>query len=67
MPIPAQRFARERLRARAHAEGLLERPGRVALFVSLTGGGRAQIGAALLAHETDPSISVHNGGLARER
>jgi protein-tyrosine-phosphatase len=62
VPILAQRFARERLRARAHAEGLLERPGLVVLFVSLTGGGRAQIGAALLAHDTDPSISVHTAG-----
>lgn len=62
VPILAQRFTRERLRARAHAEGLLERSGLVVLFISLTGGGRAQIGAALLAHDTDPSISVHTAG-----
>jgi hypothetical protein len=34
------------------------------LFVSLTGGGRAQIGAALLSRRADGSVRVHSAGSA---
>src|SRR5262249_33731384 len=44
--ILAERFARERLRAQAQAEGRLAKPVPEVLFVSLTGGGRAEMGAA---------------------
>jgi protein-tyrosine-phosphatase len=62
VPILAERFARERLRAQAQREGLLAKTAYEVLFVSLTGGGRAQIGAALLADRAGESVSVHSAG-----
>jgi arsenate reductase (thioredoxin) len=62
VPILAERFARERLRAQAHAEGLTRKGESEVLFVSLSGGGRAQIGAALLARCAGDSVSVHSAG-----
>jgi protein-tyrosine-phosphatase len=62
IPILAERFARERLRAQAQGEGRLEKTAYELLFVSLTGGGRAQIGAALLASRAGESVSVHSAG-----
>jgi arsenate reductase (thioredoxin) len=60
--ILAERFARERLRAQAQAEGHLAKDVPEILFVSLTGGGRAEIGAALLARHGGESVSVHSAG-----
>jgi arsenate reductase len=60
--ILAERFARERLRAQAQREGLLEKGTLQVLFVSLTGGGRAQIGAAMLANEAGATVTVHTAG-----
>jgi len=60
--ILAERFARERLRAQAQAEGRLEKPVPEVLFVSLTGGGRAEIGAALLARRAGDAVSIHSAG-----
>jgi protein-tyrosine-phosphatase len=60
--IFAERFTRERLQARAQQEGLLEKGTIQVLFVSLTGGGRAQIGAALLAQATPDTVTVHTAG-----
>ena len=56
VPILAHRYTRERLRARAQSEGkeLTD-----VVFVSLTGGGRAQIGAALLDQQTSGAVTVH--------
>jgi protein-tyrosine-phosphatase len=62
VPVLAERFARERLRAQAQAEGLLAKQVPEVVFVSLTGGGRAQIGAALLARRAGPRVSVHSAG-----
>lgn len=62
VPILTQRFARERLRAQAQGEGRLEKTAYEVLFVSLTGGGRAQIGAALLAARAGDAVSVHSAG-----
>lgn len=62
VPILAERFARERLRALAQGEGRLEKTALEVLFVSLTGGGRAQIGAALLAARAGELVSVHSAG-----
>ncbi len=63
VPVLAKRFARERLRAQAQASGRIAKPLAEVLFVSVTGSGRAQIGAALLAHG-GPLISVHSAGSA---
>jgi arsenate reductase (thioredoxin) len=60
--ILAERFTRERLRAVAQSKGLLAKESLEVVFVSLTGGGRAQIGAALLAKKTDDRVSVHTAG-----
>ena len=60
--ILAERFARERLRAQAQSEGLLDKQTVEVLFVSLTGGGRAQIGAAMLAHAAGGAVTVHTAG-----
>jgi arsenate reductase (thioredoxin) len=62
VPILAERFARERLRVQAQAKGLLRKAESEVLFVSLSGGGRAQIGAALLALRAGDSVSVHSAG-----
>ena len=62
--ILAERFARERLRAQAQTSGQLAKALTEVLFVSLTGGGRAQIGAALLARRADGSVRVHSAGSA---
>lgn len=62
--ILAERFARERLRAQAQTSGQLAKALTEVLFVSLTGGGRAQIGAALLSRRADGSVRVHSAGSA---
>lgn len=64
VPVFAQRFARERLRAQARAEGKIERGVPEVLFVSLTGGGRAQIGAALLGQRAGARLAAHSAGSA---
>src|SRR5262249_28308667 len=46
--ILAERFTRERLRAQAQTEQRIEKTVPEVVFVSLTGGGRAQMGAAML-------------------
>jgi arsenate reductase len=60
--ILAERFARERLRAQAQSEGVLAKTVPEVLFISLTGGGRAEIAAALLARYAGESVSVHSAG-----
>jgi arsenate reductase (thioredoxin) len=62
--ILAERFTRERLRAQAQSEGRLEKGTVQVLFVSLTGGGRAQIGAAMLAEHAGQTVTVHTAGSA---
>ncbi len=63
VPVLAKRFARERLRAKAQASGQIAKALPEVLFVSVTGSGRAQIGAALLARG-GPLASVHSAGSA---
>jgi len=63
VPVLAQRFARERLRAQAQASGRMAKALTEVLFVGLSGSGRAQIGAALLARRS-PSVSVHSASSA---
>ena len=65
VPVLAQRFARERLRALAQADGHLEKPAPEILFVSLSGGGRAQIGAALLERRLGAAAHAHTAGSER--
>ena len=60
--ILAERFTRERLTALAYAEGRLAKTAPQIVFVSLTGGGRAQIGAALLARRLGSAVDVHCAG-----
>jgi protein-tyrosine-phosphatase len=60
--ILAERFTRERLKAQAQTEQRLEKDIPAVMFVSLTGGGRAQIGAALLAQRAGDAVSVHSAG-----
>jgi protein-tyrosine-phosphatase len=62
VPALAHRFARERLRARAQTEGLVIKGASEVLFVSLTGGGRAQMAAALLTRRAGNLVSVHSAG-----
>src|SRR5262245_65730761 len=60
VPMLALRFTRERLRSLARA-----RDGSVDIvFVSLTGGGRGQIAAALTTLLGTDAVSVHSAGTA---
>jgi hypothetical protein len=54
---PASGFGRTRT-----TEGRLAKPTTEVLFVSLTGGGRAQIAAALLARRAGGAVQVHTAG-----
>src|SRR5262249_54313803 len=60
--IPAERCARERLRASAQSEGRLAKERTEVALVSLTCGGRAQIAAALLAQRASDAVIVHTAG-----
>ena len=60
--ILAERFTRERLRAQAQTEQRIEKTVPEVFFVSLTGGGRAQMAAALLASRVGDAVSVHCAG-----
>src|SRR5262249_32595089 len=60
--ILAERFTRERLRAQAQTEHRIAKTVPEVVFVSLTGGGRAQMGAAMLASRAGDAVSVHCAG-----
>jgi len=60
--ILAERFTRERLRAQGQTEHRIEKTVPEVVFVSLTGGGRAQMGAAMLAKRAGDAVSVHCAG-----
>jgi len=62
VPILAHRFARERLRAQALADGKLARSVVEVLFVSITGGGRARMAASLLQRSCGEGVSVLTAG-----
>jgi protein-tyrosine-phosphatase len=62
VPILAHRFARERLRAQAQAEGKLAKTAPEVVFVSITGGGRARIAASLLERIAGDSANIHTAG-----
>jgi arsenate reductase len=60
--ILAERFTRERLKAQAQSEHRIAKTTPEIVFVSLTGGGRAQMAAALLARQAKDAVSVHCAG-----
>jgi len=64
IPLMAYRFTRERLHAINRARGAETRTTRDVVFVSLSGGGRGQIAAALTAQLSGKQVSVHSAGTA---
>jgi arsenate reductase (thioredoxin) len=64
VPLMAYRFARERLKAIRRAKGEDAEGAWDVVFVSLSGGGRGQIAAALTAKLSDRRVSVHSAGTA---
>src|SRR5262249_9868982 len=62
VPILAHRFARERLRAQARAEGKLAKAATEVVFVSISGGGRARIAASLGQRRAGAAVNVHSAG-----
>jgi protein-tyrosine-phosphatase len=57
-----ERFARERLRALAQAEGTIVKEVPEVLFVCVHNAGRSQMAAALLAHHAHGSVHVRSAG-----
>jgi protein-tyrosine-phosphatase len=64
VPLMSYRFARERLGAIAHGHGERAEGTWDVVFVSLSGGGRGQIAAALTALLSEGRVSVHSAGTA---
>lgn len=62
IPIMAERFARERLRALAQVEGRLAKQAPEVLFVCVHNAGRSQMAAALLDHHAHGRVHVHSAG-----
>ncbi|HEY1516721.1 MAG TPA: low molecular weight phosphatase family protein [Solirubrobacteraceae bacterium] len=64
IPLMAYRFTRERLKAITRAMGEDAEGAWDVVFVSLSGGGRGQIAAALTAKLSGKRVSVHSAGTA---
>jgi len=64
VPVPAHRFARERLKALARAEGIVEKDQPEVLFVCVHNAGRSQMAAGLLKLRSEGRISVRSAGSA---
>jgi arsenate reductase (thioredoxin) len=64
IPLMAHRFTRERLQAIGRARGQDTSGIRDVVFVSLSGGGRGQIAAALTTKLSQKRVSVHSAGTA---
>jgi arsenate reductase len=64
VPLMAYRFARERLNAIARAQRQDAQGSWDVVFVSLSGGGRGQIAAALTTLLSEGRVSVHSAGTA---
>ena len=62
VPLFAHRFARERLRAMAQAEGKLGKDVPEVLFVCTHNAGRSQMAAALLDHHAQGRVHVRSAG-----
>lgn len=64
VPVLAHRFARERLRALAQAEGILGKAQPEVLFVCVHNAGRSQMAAGLLKLRSGGRINVRSAGSA---
>jgi protein-tyrosine-phosphatase len=64
VPVLAHRFARERLRALAQFEGMLEKTQPEVLFVCVHNAGRSQMAAGLVKLRSDGHIHVRSAGSA---
>ncbi len=62
VPVLAHRFARERLRALAQAEGVLVKEQPEVLFVCVHNAGRSQMAAGLVKLRSDGRIHVRSAG-----
>jgi arsenate reductase len=62
VPLLVHRFARERLRALAQAEGKLDKDVPEVLFVCVHNAGRSQMAAALLDHYAKGKVHVRSAG-----
>ena len=64
VPVLAHRFARERLKALAQAEGVVDKGQPEVLFVCVHNAGRSQMAAGLLKLRSDGRINVRSAGSA---
>jgi len=64
VPLFAERFARERLKAVAQAEGVIVKQVPEVLFVCVHNAGRSQMAAALLHHRAAGRVNVRSAGSA---
>ena len=64
IPLLAHRFARERLKAVSRLRGNDAQSVADVVFVSLSGGGRGQLAAALTTVLSNHQVSVHSAGTA---
>jgi arsenate reductase len=64
IPLFVHRFARERLRALAQAEGAIVKDTPEVLFVCVHNAGRSQMAAALLDHHAKGQVHVRSAGSA---
>ena len=64
VPVLAHRFARERLKALAQAERILEKDQPEVLFVCVQNAGRSQMAAGLLKLRSEGRINVRSAGSA---
>jgi protein-tyrosine-phosphatase len=64
VPVLAHRFARERLKALAQAEGVVDKDQPEVLFVCVHNAGRSQMAAGLLKLRSDGRINVRSAGSA---
>jgi protein-tyrosine-phosphatase len=62
LPLLTERFARQRLRAVARADGLLPKPHPVVLFVCAHNAGRSQMAAALTRHVSGGRVEALSAG-----
>ncbi|BAC17688.1 low molecular weight phosphotyrosine protein phosphatase [Corynebacterium efficiens YS-314] len=62
LPVLAERFAKDRLRALALAEGKIATPAPQVLFVCVHNAGRSQIAAALLSSYAGDAVEVRSAG-----
>ena len=67
VPLLAQRFAHEQLRALAQYEGALDKTLPEVLFVCVHDAGRSQMAAAILAQRAEGAVHVRTAGITRLR